>query len=86
MAALSAVSESGTLCRTRWRQRFDAQHFRHGSPQAAVFLIDEVGESHEPVQINGKRGNAVLLSEADWKAILEGLATPPEGLSDQPGW
>jgi prevent-host-death family protein len=66
------------------------------------FLIDEVGESHEPVQINGKRGNAVLLSEADWNAIqetlhlvsipgmresiLEGLATPPEGLSDQPGW
>ncbi len=65
-------------------------------------LIDEVGESHEPVQINGKRGNAVLLSEADWNAIqetlhlisipgmresiLEGLATPPEDLSDQPGW
>lgn len=49
-------------------------------------LIDKVGESHEPVPINGKRGNAVLLSEADWKAILEGLATPPEGLSDQPGW
>lgn len=65
-------------------------------------LIDQVGESHEPVQINGKRGNAVLLSEADGDAIqetlhlvsipgmresiLEGLATPPEGLSDQPGW
>ena len=26
-------------------------------------LIDEVGESHEAVQITGKRGNAVLLSE-----------------------
>jgi antitoxin YefM len=65
-------------------------------------LIDEVGESHEPVQINGKRGNAVLLSEADWNAIqetlhlvsipgmresiLEGLAAPLEDLSDQPGW
>ena len=65
-------------------------------------LIDEVGDSHEPVQITGKRGNAVLLSEADWNAIqetlhlvsipgmrasiLEGLATPAEELSDQPGW
>jgi hypothetical protein len=65
-------------------------------------LIDEVGDSHEPVQITGKRGNAVLLSEADWNAIqetlhlvsipgmresiLEGLATPAEELSEQPGW
>jgi len=36
-------------------------------------LIDEVGQSHEPVQINGKRGNAVLLSEDDWRAIQETL-------------
>jgi prevent-host-death family protein len=65
-------------------------------------LIDEVGDSHQPVQITGKRGNAVLLSEADWNAIqetlhlvsipgmresiLEGLATPAEDLSEQPGW
>jgi len=65
-------------------------------------LIDEVGDSHQPVQITGKRGNAVLLSEADWNAIqetlhlvsipgmresiLDGLATPAEELSDQPGW
>jgi hypothetical protein len=28
-------------------------------------LIDQVGQSHEPVQITGKRGNAVLLSEDD---------------------
>jgi antitoxin YefM len=65
-------------------------------------LIDEVGDSHEPVQITGKRGNAVLLSEADWNAIqetlhlvsipgmresiLDGLATPSDELSEQPGW
>lgn len=65
-------------------------------------LIDEVGDSHQPVQITGKRGNAVLLSEADWNAIqetlhlvsipgmresiLDGLATPTEELSDQPRW
>jgi PHD/YefM family antitoxin component YafN of YafNO toxin-antitoxin module len=24
-------------------------------------LIDQVGQSHQPVQIHGKRGNAVLL-------------------------
>ena len=65
-------------------------------------LIDEVGDSHEPVQITGKRGNAVLLSEADWNAIqetlhlvsipgmresiLDGLATTSDELSEQPGW
>ena len=65
-------------------------------------LIDEVGQSHEPVQINGKRGNAVLLSEEDWKAIqetlhlvsipgmresiLEGMATDVAELSADPGW
>ena len=36
-------------------------------------LIDEVGQSHQPVQIHGKRGNAVLLSEADWSSIQETL-------------
>ncbi|MCG8526910.1 MAG: type II toxin-antitoxin system Phd/YefM family antitoxin [Opitutales bacterium] len=36
-------------------------------------LIDEANESHTPIQITGKRGNAVLLSEDDWKAIEETL-------------
>ena len=55
-------------------------------------LIDETAASHEPVVIAGKRHNAVLLSEGDWRAIqetvyllsipgmresiVEGLATP----------
>jgi len=34
-------------------------------------LIDEANSSHEPIQITGKRGNAVLLSEDDWKSIQE---------------
>ncbi len=34
-------------------------------------LIDEANESHIPIQITGKRGNAVLISEDDWKAISE---------------
>jgi antitoxin YefM len=34
-------------------------------------LIDRAGD--EPVRIAGKRGNAVLVSEADWEAIQETL-------------
>ncbi len=34
-------------------------------------LIDAVTDSHEPVLITGKRGNAILISEADWRAIEE---------------
>lgn len=34
-------------------------------------LIDAVANSHEPVLITGKRGNAVLISEDDWRAIEE---------------
>ncbi len=36
-------------------------------------LIDAANDSHEPIQITGKRGNAVLLSESDWSAIQETL-------------
>ena len=36
-------------------------------------LIDETIISSEPIQIIGKRGNAILVSEDDWKAIQETL-------------
>jgi antitoxin YefM len=65
-------------------------------------LVDEVKESHEPVQIVGKRSSAVLVSEEDWKAIAEalylasipgmresirkGIKTPVEKCSKEPGW
>ena len=65
-------------------------------------LIDEVRESHEAIEIQGKRGSAVLLSEQDWRAIqetlyltsipgmresiLKGMATPPDAMSEEPGW
>jgi antitoxin YefM len=65
-------------------------------------LVDEVQESHEPVQITGKRGNAVLVGEDDWRSvqetlylvsipgvrdsILEGMATPVDELEREPGW
>ena len=65
-------------------------------------LLDDVAESHEPILITGKRANAVLISEADWRAIeetmyllsipgmresiVEGLNTPVEELSDEAPW
>ncbi len=36
-------------------------------------LVDDVAESHEAVQIVGKRNSAVLVSEEDWRAIQETL-------------
>lgn len=36
-------------------------------------LIDQTNESHEPVLISGKRNNAILISEDDWKSIQETL-------------
>ena len=54
------------------------------------------------MEIHGKRGSAVLLSEQDWRAIqetlyltsipgmreaiLEGMAAPIDELSDDAGW
>jgi antitoxin YefM len=65
-------------------------------------LLDEVSESHEPVQITGKRGSAVLVGEDDWRAvqetlhllsipgmresIREGMAAPLDELEEKPGW
>jgi len=65
-------------------------------------LVDEASASHEPVLITGKRGNAVLISEDDWRAIQEtvyllsipgmrrsiraGLKTSVEKCSPEPGW
>jgi prevent-host-death family protein len=65
-------------------------------------LLDEVSQSHEPVAITGKRGNAVLVGEDDWRAVQEtlhllsipgmrgsivaGMATPLEQLSEKLDW
>ena len=65
-------------------------------------LIDETASTHEPITITGKRGNAVLLSESDWKAIqetmflvnipgmresiIEGVKTPIEDCSEDLDW
>ena len=36
-------------------------------------LLDETSDSHEPIQITGKRSNAVLIGEDDWHSIQETL-------------
>ena len=32
-------------------------------------LIDEAAQTHRPIMITSKRGNAVLLAEEDWNTI-----------------
>lgn len=34
-------------------------------------LVNETNESHRPIHILGKQGNAVLLSEADFRSMQE---------------
>lgn len=36
-------------------------------------LLDAVANSHEPIQIAGKRHSAVLVAEEDWRAVQETL-------------
>lgn len=36
-------------------------------------LIDETNMSHQPTLIKGKRNNAVLIAEDDWRSIQETL-------------
>jgi antitoxin YefM len=65
-------------------------------------LVQKVNLTHEPVEITGKDANAILVGEEDWKSIqetlyltsipgmresiIEGLNTPVEELSNEPGW
>ena len=36
-------------------------------------LLDKAALTHEPMQITGKRHNAILISEDDWRSIQETL-------------
>ena len=65
-------------------------------------LLDETSETHKPIQITGKRSNAVLISEEDWlsiqetlylasipgmqESIVEGLNTPLEETEEELDW
>lgn len=71
--------------------------------QAKLYeLVEQLGDSHEPVFIQGEQTNAVLMAEEDWRAIqetlfllnvpemresiIEGLNTPIEECSDEVEW
>ena len=65
-------------------------------------LLDEVAQSHEPIQIAGKRNSAVLVGGEDWRAIQEtlhltsipgmrdsinvGMSTPVDECHDELDW
>ena len=65
-------------------------------------LVDKTETDHEPILITGKRNNAVLVSEHDWRAIQEtlylvsipgmrssilaGMDEPVETCSEEPDW
>ena len=65
-------------------------------------LLDKTAESHEPVQIMGRRHSAVLVGDEDWRSIQEtlyllsvpgmresireGLRTPIKKLSKKLNW
>ena len=65
-------------------------------------LLDDVAESHEPIQITGKRNSAVLIAADDWRAvqetlylhsvpgmkesIIDGMKTPVEECAEELDW
>jgi prevent-host-death family protein len=65
-------------------------------------IVQEVNDTHEPIQITGKKTSAVLVGEEDWRSIqetlyltsmpgmresiIEGMNTSVEDLSDQLDW
>lgn len=36
-------------------------------------LVDQANDTHEPIQITGKKNNAILIGEEDWRNIQETL-------------
>jgi prevent-host-death family protein len=65
-------------------------------------LLDEASDTHNPIQITGKRSNAVLVSEDVWRVIQEtpylssipgmqesigeGMNTPLENTEEELNW
>lgn len=86
---LSEVTEMKTLTASQARARL-------------YKLLDQAAAEHEPIQITGKRANAVLVSEEDWRAVQEtlyllsipgmresiraGIKEPVGKCAEKPGW
>jgi antitoxin YefM len=65
-------------------------------------LVEEAALEHEPIHIRGRAKSVVLINEDDWRAIqetlyllsipgmresiLEGMQTPVDECSEDPGW
>lgn len=65
-------------------------------------LVNKITSYHEPIQITGKRHNAVLIAEEDWqamnetlyllsipgmrKSIIKGLKTPVKSCAKKVTW
>lgn len=65
-------------------------------------LVEEASLTHEPIHISGKKANAVLVGEEDWRSIqetlhlismrgmresiMEGMKTPIKDTSEELNW
>jgi antitoxin YefM len=99
---LTRISGKRTLVRTYGKHPAMTTLTATEARKQLYKLLDDVSDSHEPIQITGKRGNAVLVGEDDWRAvqeslylmsipgmresIIEGMATPPEELDGDLHW
>lgn len=94
--------EQRTLCRTHYGELLMNSMTATEARKQLYTLLDDVAESHHPVQITGKRSSAVLISGDDWREIQEtlnlqsipgmtesiqkGLKTSLDKCSKEPGW
>jgi antitoxin YefM len=69
-ARLTGRTQYGTF----WEEVTDMTTLTASQARARLYkLLDQAASSHEPIQITGKRANAVLVSEEDWRSIQETL-------------
>ena len=62
---------TSTILRTWvWTDDIDLSN---GSAKTPLLVDRQMNESHESIEIQGKRGSTVLFSEHDWRAIQETL-------------
>ena len=100
---LTARTIMRTICNTTIKKGMIMATLSASKARTNLYrLIDDASSSHEAILITGKRSNAVLVSEDDWKAIQEtiyllsvpgmresirqGLKTPIKECSKEPGW
>lgn len=69
----NASTEPGWLAkRTTLRTLYPMAHVSATKARAQLYrLIDAA--AHEPIHITGRRSNAVLISESDWRSLQETL-------------